>query len=102
MTMAWSRPLIAPAELAPRLDAPELRLLECSAVNRPLPDWSDFRAESARPLYDAGHLPGAAFVDPIAELSDPASGLRFTMPPPARAAEGFGRIGVGPGTFVVL
>jgi len=56
----------------------------------------------ARALYDAGHLPGAVFVDPIAELSDPLSGLRFTMPLPARVAEAFGRIGVGPGTFVVL
>ena len=102
MTTAWPRPLVSPAELAARLDAPELRLLECSVVITPLPDRSDFRAESARALYDAGHLPGAVFVDPIAELSDPASGLRFTMPPPARVAEAFGRLGVGPGTFVVL
>jgi thiosulfate/3-mercaptopyruvate sulfurtransferase len=102
MTTAWSRPLVSPAELATRLDAPELRLVECSAVNTALPDQSDFRAESARGLYDAGHLPGAVFVDPIAELSDPASGLRYTMPTPARVADTFGRLGVGPGTFVVL
>ncbi len=100
--MAWPRPLISPAELAARLDAPELRLIECGAVHIPLPDWSDLRAESARPLYDAGHLPGAVFVDPITELSDPASGLRYTMPPAAHVAEAFGRVGVGPGTFVVL
>ena len=98
----WPRPLIAPAELAARLDAPELRLIECSVVHTPLPDSSDFRAESARPLYDAGHLPGAVFVDPITELSDPASGLRYTMPSPGRVAETFGRLGVGPGAFVVL
>jgi thiosulfate/3-mercaptopyruvate sulfurtransferase len=41
-------------------------------------------------------------VDPVAELSDPASGLRFTMPPPGRVAEAFGRVGVGPGAFTVL
>jgi 3-mercaptopyruvate sulfurtransferase SseA len=82
--MAWPRPLITPAELAPRLDAPELRLVECGVVYRPLPDRQDFRVESARPLYGAGHLPGAVFVDVVAELSDPASGLRFTMPEPAR------------------
>jgi thiosulfate/3-mercaptopyruvate sulfurtransferase len=58
--------------------------------------------ETARPLYEAGHLPGAVFVDVVAELSDPASGLRFTMPPPARVAEAFGRLGVGPGTFTVV
>ena len=98
----WPRPLIEPAELATRLDAPELRLIECGAVYHALPDRRGFRAESARPLYDSGHLPGAVFVEPIAELSDPASELHFTMPPPARVAEAFGRHGVGPGAFVVL
>jgi thiosulfate/3-mercaptopyruvate sulfurtransferase len=102
MTMTWPRPLITPAELAPRLDAPDLRLIECGVVYRMLPDGSDFRVESARPRYDAGHLPGAVFVDPVAELSDAASGLRFTLPTPARVAEAFGRVGVGPGTFTVL
>ena len=98
----WPRPLIEPAELAVRLDAPELRLIECGAVYRMLPDRRDFRAESARPLYEAGHLPGAVFIDPIAELSDATSGLRFTMPTPEAVAEAFGRRGVGPGAFAVL
>jgi thiosulfate/3-mercaptopyruvate sulfurtransferase len=102
MERAWPRPLITPAELQARLDAPELRLIETGVVYRAHPDRRDFRAETARPLYDAGHLPGAVFVDPIAELSDPASGLRFTMPTPARVAEAFGRHGVGSGTFAVL
>jgi thiosulfate/3-mercaptopyruvate sulfurtransferase len=100
--MTWPRPLITPTELVTRLDAPELRLLECGVVYRPLPDRSDFRVESGRPLYDAGHLPGAVFVDVVDELSDPASRLRFTMPTPTRVAQAFGRHGVGPGTFVVL
>lgn len=102
MRTDWPRPLITPAELAARLDAPGLRLIECGVVYRPTPDRSDFRLESARPLYDAGHLPGAVFVDPITEVSDTASGLRFTLPAPARIAEAFGRHGVGPGTFTVL
>jgi thiosulfate/3-mercaptopyruvate sulfurtransferase len=102
VTVDWPRPLISPADLAARLEAPELRLLECGVRMSALPDRSDFRAESARPVYDAGHLPGAMFVDPIAELSDPVSGLRFTMPPAARVADAFGRLGVEPGAFVVL
>ena len=102
MTAVWPRPLISPAELAARLDRPELRVIECGAVYTALPDRSDFRAESAQALYDAGHVPGAVFADPIAALSDPASGLRFTMPEPARLAEAFGRLGVGPGAFAVL
>jgi len=102
VTPAWPRPLISPSELAARIDTHELRLMECGVATRALPDRSDFRAESARLFYDAGHIPGAVFLDPIAELSDPASGLRFTMPTPARVAESFGRTGVGPGTFTVL
>jgi len=43
VTTAWPRPLVSPAELAARLDAPELRLLECSVVITPLPDRTDFR-----------------------------------------------------------
>src|SRR5262249_4339566 len=102
MTSGWPRPLISPAELAERIDKPELRLIRCGVATRARPDGSDFRVESARPLYDAGSLPGAVFVDPAAELSDPASRLRFTMLPPARVAEAFGRVGLGPGTFAVL
>ena len=100
--MPWPRPLIAPAELAARLDDPALRLFEVSAVTTPLPDRSDYRVESGRPLYDTGHLPGAAYLDPVAELSDPESPLRYTMPPPDRLAATLGRAGVGPGTFVVV
>jgi thiosulfate/3-mercaptopyruvate sulfurtransferase len=99
---AWPRPLIEPAELAARLAAPELRLVECGVLFQATADGSDFRAESARPLYDAGHIAGAVFVDPMDELSDPASGLRFTMPTPAHVARAFGRHGIAPGTFVVL
>ena len=102
MRSDWPRPLISPAELAERLDRPELRLIECGVTSTALPDRSDFHAESTRPHYDAGHVPGAIFVDPIAELSDPASPLRFTMPPAARVADAFGARGVGQGTFVVL
>jgi thiosulfate/3-mercaptopyruvate sulfurtransferase len=102
VTAAWPRPLISPAELAARLDRPELRLIECGVAYHMLPDRSDFRVESTEPLYTAGHIPGAVFADPIAALSDRASGLRFTMPDPASLAQAFGRLGVGDGTFVVL
>jgi thiosulfate/3-mercaptopyruvate sulfurtransferase len=99
---AWPRPLIAPVELAARLDRTELRLIECGALYTALPDRSDVRVESTRSLYDVGHIRGAVFADVTAELADRASGLRFTMPAPARLAAAFGRLGVGPGAFVVL
>jgi thiosulfate/3-mercaptopyruvate sulfurtransferase len=97
----WPRPLIETSDLASRLADPRLRLLECTTVLTPLPDNSGSRAESGRALYDAGHLPGAAFVDLLSELSDTTSPLRFTMPTADRLAAALGRAGVGPGTFVV-
>jgi thiosulfate/3-mercaptopyruvate sulfurtransferase len=97
----WPRPLIETPDLANRLSDPRLRLLECTTVLTPLPDNSGYRAESGRTLYDAGHLPGAAFVDLLSELSDTTSPLRFTMPEADQLAAALGRAGVGPGMFVV-
>jgi len=98
----WPRPLIETADLADRLADPRLRLFECTTVLTPHPDNSGYHAESGRALYDAGHLPGAAFVDLLTELSDTTSPLRFTMPKPDRLAAALGHAGVGPGTFVVV
>jgi thiosulfate/3-mercaptopyruvate sulfurtransferase len=97
----WPRPLIETSELASRLADPRLRLFECSTVLTPLADNSGYEAESGRTLYEAGHVPGAAFVDLLSELSDTTSPLRFTMPTPDQLAAALGRAGVGPGTFVV-
>ncbi len=35
----------------------------------------------ARQTFEAGHIPGADFLDLQAEFSDPATALRFMMPP---------------------
>jgi thiosulfate/3-mercaptopyruvate sulfurtransferase len=98
----WPHPLIETADLAARLGDPRLRLLECTVVLTPLDDSSGYRAESGRALYDAGHLPGAAFVDLLNDLSDTTSPLRFTMPRPEPLAAALGRVGVGDDAFVVI
>ncbi len=98
----WPRPLIETSELASRLADPRLRLFECTTVLTPLSDNSGYQAESGRAPYEAGHLPGAAFVDLLTELSDTTSPLRFTMPKVDQLAAALGRAGVGPGTFVVV
>lgn len=58
--------------------------------------------ESARADFEAGHIPGSAFLDQVAELSDPDSTLRFTALDPDRLAQAFGQRGIGPDTRVVL
>ena len=100
----YARPdlLIGTAELEAALGDPQLRVLDCTVFLRPLPDWSEYRAESGRTQYQQGHIPGTAFADLIGDLSDPESRLRFTVPPADRFAAAMGRLGVGEGTRAVL
>jgi thiosulfate/3-mercaptopyruvate sulfurtransferase len=53
--------------------------------------------------YDAGHIPGAVFVDLDHDLADPPSlrGGRHPLPDPERFALSMGALGIGDGTPVV-
>jgi thiosulfate/3-mercaptopyruvate sulfurtransferase len=83
------------------MGAPGLRLFDCTTYLRPRPEGG-YNAESGRANYDTGHIPGAAFLDLGAELSDQNSKLRFTLPPLDELAKAFAAKGIGHGTFVVL
>jgi len=58
---------------------------------------------SGRAAYDAGHLPGAVFVDLEAWLAAPASPERgrHPLPDPEVFARGMGELGIGDGDTVV-
>jgi thiosulfate/3-mercaptopyruvate sulfurtransferase len=58
---------------------------------------------SGRAAYDAGHLPGAVFVDLDRWLAAPPSPQegRHPLPAPEVFAEGMGALGIGDGTTVV-
>jgi thiosulfate/3-mercaptopyruvate sulfurtransferase len=58
---------------------------------------------SGRAAYDAGHLPGAVFVDLDVDLADPpsVSGGRHPLPTPERFAASLSRLGIGDGVPVV-
>src|SRR4051794_32443242 len=58
---------------------------------------------SGRDAYDAGHLPGAVFVDLDDVLSSPGSpeAGRQPLPDPAVFAEGLAALGIGDGDTVV-
>jgi thiosulfate/3-mercaptopyruvate sulfurtransferase len=99
--MAQSAALISTEELARRLDAPALRVFDCTTYLRPRPEGG-YNAESGRANYDKGHIPRAAFLDLGAELSDQSSRLRFTLPSLGELAKTFAAKGIGHGTFVVL
>jgi thiosulfate/3-mercaptopyruvate sulfurtransferase len=95
-------PLIDVATLAAHLDAPELRLFDATVHLRRPPEGGPYRVESGRTEYDERHIPGAAFADIAGDLSDPASPFPFTIPSPERFADAAGRLGIGPGTHVVV
>lgn len=98
---AHSAALIQTEELARRIGAPALRIFDCTVYLKPGPDGR-YVAESGRANYDTGHIPGAAFLDLQAELSNPRSKLRFTLPPLDKLTKTFAAKGVGHGTSVVL
>ena len=87
--------------LAKHLGDADLRVFDCTTNLVPDPATT-FRAESGRPKWAEGHIPGAGYLDLQGELSDTTSGLRFTMPAAAQFSAAMSRHGVGEGTRVVL
>lgn len=96
-----SAALISTEDLARRLGAPALRVFDCTTYLKPGPDGR-YIAESGRANYDKGHIPGAAYLDLQADLSDKNSKLRFTLPPLEELTRAFAAKGVGHSTSVVL
>ena len=88
--------LISTADLAARLGAPDLAIV-------------DVRHDLAQPdawgaaQYAAGHVPGARFAHLDRDLSAPKTGRngRHPLPTPEACAAVFGRLGIGAGTQVV-
>ncbi|MEJ2130565.1 MAG: sulfurtransferase [Gammaproteobacteria bacterium] len=80
--------------LAAHLDDPDLRIYDCTVHLVPDPPRA-YAAKSGREDYDAGHIPGAGFLDLMGALSDTASGLNFTMPPASQLEEALGAAGLG-------
>lgn len=94
--------LVSTAWLADNLDRPGLRVFDCTCFLVPDPKTT-LRAESGRASYEAGHIPGAGFLDITGDdFSDPAGRFRFTMPEPERLAAAFAAHGIGDATAVVL
>ncbi len=92
--------------LAAHLDAPELRIVECTSQ---LPNYFEASAAdgleriSGRPEFDEEHIVGATYVDLLHELSDQSqTNFMYAMPSGDQFASVMSAIGVGEGTAVVL
>lgn len=92
----YARPelLVETDWLGDHLDDPNLRIFDCTTHLRPDPD-KVFRVESGLADYQAGHIPGAGFLDLQNELSDPAGRFRFTTPSAEAFAAAVGAKGLG-------
>jgi thiosulfate/3-mercaptopyruvate sulfurtransferase len=86
--------LITVDELADQLDAPNLVVCD---VRFYLADHAQGRRE-----YDAGHVPGARFVDLHTQLAGGPGGGRHPLPPVTEFTAVLGQLGIGPGSSVVV
>ena len=101
--LAHAAALISTDDLARRMGAPGVRVFDCTTYLRPRTDGQPgYVSESGRANYNKGHIPGAAYLDLAAELSDSSSRLRYTLPPLDQLTKAFAAKGIGHGTFVVL
>ncbi len=102
--MSGRNGLISTAELASILDRPTLRLFDCTTYLEPAPEGSSvpYLAVPGRHTFEAGHIPGADFLDLQGEFSDQSTELRFMMPGVAQLSAAFGRHGISEGSEVVL
>jgi thiosulfate/3-mercaptopyruvate sulfurtransferase len=102
--MSGQNDLISSAELAEILVRPGLRLFDCTTYLEPAPEGSGqpYIAVPGRHTFEAGHIPGADFLDLQGEFSDQGTELRFMMPATAQLEAAFGRHGVSADSQAVL
>jgi thiosulfate/3-mercaptopyruvate sulfurtransferase len=93
--------LVSTEWLAAHLGDRDLRVYDCTTYLVPDP-VTTFRAESGRPKWAEGHIPGSDYLDLQGELSDTSSKLRFTMPSAEQFAAAISTHGLGEGTRAVL
>jgi thiosulfate/3-mercaptopyruvate sulfurtransferase len=90
-------PLLSPEVLAGRLADPRLRIVDVR--------WYLGRPGEGRAAYDAGHIPGAIFLDIDGDLAvAPGAGLpgRHPLPDPMAFARRLEAAGIGDGDLVVV
>lgn len=80
------------------------RIFECTTYLRYAEPGAGvpYHPEPGRADYEAGHIPGAGFLDLPGELSRQAAAVHFMMLPPEQFAAVMSRHGIGDRTRVVL
>jgi len=93
MSDAYANPqyLIEPEELASRLEQGNVRVFDGTVILEAAE--KGYRAKPGMDDYNAGHIPGAAFINQLTELSDTSSGLGFTLPEAAELQDSLAALG---------
>ena len=86
-------PLVSVEGLAARVGDPELRVVDVR--------WYLKRPGAGREAYEAGHIPGAIFLDLDADLSAPEGAGRHPLPDPLAFRQHLASIGIGSDHVVV-
>jgi len=87
-------PLVSTEALAKRLGDPSLRIVDAR--------WYLGRPGDGRRAYDAGHIPGAIFVDVDTDLTAPGGPGRHPLPEPGAFARRMAALGIGNANEVVV
>ena len=90
--MAGMQPLISTIELAGRVDEVVLNDIR----------WALTDADRGRKTYEAGHIPGAVYVDLDTDLAGTPSSGRHPLPDPNEFAKTLGRLGIKTSDEVVV
>lgn len=88
--------------LADNLEQADLRIYDTTVYLQPKEGGGGYQADSGRDRWSQAHIPGAGFLDLIAEFSDPTTDIAFMMPPAERFRDLAAGHGVRDDSKVVL
>ena len=86
--------LVTPEWLAGEMGASDLRIVDATK-------FLEGAGRDALAEYEAGHIPGAVFMD-LGELTDTNSDIENMLPPPEKFASRMQSLGLGDGSRIVL
>ncbi|WP_137896406.1 sulfurtransferase [Ramlibacter sp. 2FC] len=95
-------PLVSTQWLADHLDVSTLRVFDASVYLVPRLDGAGYLTESGRSAWQSAHIPGANFLDLLADFSDNSQPVPVMMPAPERFAALCERHGIGDDVAVVI
>lgn len=93
--------IVDPALVEAGLDAGTIRVIDCTVTFETKPVGAS-TIHSGRDTWLAGHIPGAAYLHMVDDLSDPEGAYPFTIAPQAQIDRVLSEIGISPDDTVVL